>query len=241
MADDEDLDFYECIRCSSAFHITGVCLASGSKYLAGQFVVCSRHFNPSPKTNPLHARFGVTWCFSCEKGGGNMLNCESCPAAYHSTCLNVAGADKKGSQQTTLTGLENWKCPDCSAGVHPLYGDIVWVKFGSYRWWPAQIYWPYEVPQNISDLPHDVGEFPVCFFGSRDYLWLNRKRVFPFKKGDKCCKDSSKRSGGKLFDKAIKEALALYNSMQSDPTQSYQQSSLLKNKRRSSKKKNNNK
>lgn len=27
---------------------------------------------------------------------------------------------------------------------------------------------------------HDVGEFPVHFFGSNDYLWTYQARVFPY-------------------------------------------------------------
>lgn len=34
------------------------------------------------------------------------------------------------------------------------------------------------------NLQHSVGEFPVYFFGSRDYYWTHRGRVFPFIEGD---------------------------------------------------------
>jgi hypothetical protein len=40
------------------------------------------------------------------------------------------------------------------------------------------------IPDNIKQLPHDVGEFPVLFFGTREYAWLNRGRCFPYQDGD---------------------------------------------------------
>ena len=50
-----------------------------------------------------------------------MLCCESCPAAFHPDCLNIAMPD--GS----------WFCNDCRAGKKPKYRDIIWVKLGNYR------------------------------------------------------------------------------------------------------------
>jgi len=54
--------------------------------------------------------------------GGTLLCCETCPAAYHAECLNIQPPE--GS----------WYCKSCSSGNKPLYGDIVWVKVGNYRW-----------------------------------------------------------------------------------------------------------
>ena len=42
-----------------------------------------------------------------------------------------------------------------------------------HRWWPGEICYPDHVPLNIQDKPHQVGEFPVHFFGSNDYFWVN--------------------------------------------------------------------
>lgn len=33
-------------------------------------------------------------------------------------------------------------------------------------------------------LKHEVGEFPVQFFGSRDFVWTYQARVFPYMEGD---------------------------------------------------------
>ena len=60
------------------------------------------------------------------------------------------------------------------------YVCIVFVSewlISSLRWWPGQICHPAIVPLNILDLPHDVGEFPVYFFGTHDYLWTHRGRL----------------------------------------------------------------
>lgn len=55
----------------------------------------------------------------------------------------------------------------------------------SCRWWPAEICNPRLVPSNIQSLRHDVGDFPVFFFGSHDYYWINQGRVFPYVENDK--------------------------------------------------------
>ena len=44
------------------------------------------------------------------------------------------------------------------------------------RWWPGQICRPQLIPLNIRDLPHDIGQFAVYFFGTRDYLWTHHGR-----------------------------------------------------------------
>lgn len=53
------------------------------------------------------------------------------------------------------------------------------------RWWPAEICNPRLVPSNIQSLKHDIGDFPVFFFGSHDYYWINQGRVFPYVESDK--------------------------------------------------------
>lgn len=41
------------------------------------------------------------------------------------------------------------------------------------------------MPSNIQSLRHDIGDFPVFFFGSHDYYWINQGRVFPYVENDK--------------------------------------------------------
>ena len=46
----------------------------------------------------------------------------------------------------------------------PLYNEVVWVKLGHYRWWPARVIHPAEVPVNVERSPHAMGEFPIKVF-----------------------------------------------------------------------------
>lgn len=52
-----------------------------------------------------------------------------------------------------------------------------------YRWWPAEIVFPNQVPDIVNSIPHSVGQFAVRFFGTYDYYWVNRGRVFNFHEG----------------------------------------------------------
>ncbi|GAB1301758.1 Histone-lysine N-methyltransferase NSD3 [Apodemus speciosus] len=136
----------------------------------------------------------------CEKGG-RLLCCESCPASFHPECLSIDMPEGR------------WNCNDCKAGKKLHYKQIVWVKLGNYsksdvispeaelqtalsmpelntglleeQWWPAEICSPKSVPLNIQGLKHDLGDFPVFFFGSHDYYWVHQGRVFPYVEGDK--------------------------------------------------------
>nr|2DAQ_A Chain A, WHSC1L1 protein, isoform long [Homo sapiens] len=85
------------------------------------------------------------------------------------------------------------------------YKQIVWVKLGNYRWWPAEICNPRSVPLNIQGLKHDLGDFPVFFFGSHDYYWVHQGRVFPYVEGDKSFAEGQ-TSINKTFKKALEEA-----------------------------------
>ena len=80
------------------------------------------------------------------------------------------------------------------------------------RWWPARICFPDEIPTRIQNLSHDVGEFPVMFFGSRDYCWLHAGRVFPYQEGDKGCRGSSKSGTNKIFEKGSFSSSFAYSS-----------------------------
>ncbi|KAM5278148.1 histone-lysine N-methyltransferase NSD3 isoform 1-T2 [Hipposideros larvatus] len=128
----------------------------------------------------------------CEKGG-RLLCCESCPASFHPECLSIEMPE----------GC--WNCNDCKAGKKLHYKQIVWVKLGNYRWWPAEICNPRSVPLNIQGLKHDLGDFPVFFFGSHDYYWVHQGRVFPYVEGDKNFAEGQ-TSINKTFKKALEEA-----------------------------------
>uniref|UniRef100_A0A3Q4IAT2 Nuclear receptor binding SET domain protein 2 n=1 Tax=Neolamprologus brichardi TaxID=32507 RepID=A0A3Q4IAT2_NEOBR len=180
-----------CLRCPVAYHIGDQCVAAGSEMITNTAIICTNHFN-AKKGYSHHSHVNVSWCFVCSKGG-QLLCCESCPAAFHPDCLNIAMPD--GS----------WFCNDCRAGKKPKYRDIIWVKLGTYRWWPAEIHHPRNIPTNIQHLRHEIGEFPVFFFGSKDYFWTHQGRVFPYMEGDRGSKHQ--RNGiGKVFKNALLEA-----------------------------------
>ncbi|KAK7508605.1 hypothetical protein BaRGS_00000171 [Batillaria attramentaria] len=185
---------YRCVRCPVAYHVGDFCIAAGSEHLAGYHIVCSGHFKPL-KTLANHKRINVSWCFSCSKGG-NLVCCETCPAAFHAECANLVSMPE-----------DAWYCSDCASGKRPLYGDIIWIKIGNYRWWPGEICHPRNVPHNIQEKPHSVGEFPARFFGSHDFYWTHQGRVFSFQEGDRGSKDvSASRGLYKIYCNGVKEA-----------------------------------
>ena len=61
---------------------------------------------------------------------------------------------------------------------------ILQVKHGKYRWWPAQVLHPLEIPDKLQRIPSGVGEFGIQFCGSSDYGWMNLGRSFPYQEGD---------------------------------------------------------
>ncbi|XP_072222126.1 histone-lysine N-methyltransferase NSD2 isoform X1 [Leuresthes tenuis] len=187
-----------CLQCPVAYHVGDLCVAAGSEMITNSAIICTNHFN-AKKGYSHHSHVNVSWCFVCSKGG-QLLCCESCPAAFHPDCLNIAMPD--GS----------WFCNDCRAGKKPKYRDIIWVKLGTYRWWPAEIRHPRNIPTNIQHLRHEIGEFPVFFFGSKDYFWTHQGRVFPYMEGDRGSKHQ--RTGiGKVFKNALLEAEARFKEM----------------------------
>uniref|UniRef100_A0AAY4DUJ6 Histone-lysine N-methyltransferase NSD2 n=1 Tax=Denticeps clupeoides TaxID=299321 RepID=A0AAY4DUJ6_9TELE len=184
-----------CLRCPVAYHMGDQCVAAGSEMVTATAIICTNHF-AAKKGYSHHTHVNVSWCFICSKGG-RLLCCESCPAAFHPDCLNIAMPE--GS----------WYCNDCRAGKKPRYRDIIWVKLGIYRWWPAEIRHPRNIPTNIQHLRHQIGEFPVFFFGSKDYFWTHQGRVFPYMEGDRGCKYQT-TGIGKVFKKALLEAEARF-------------------------------
>jgi hypothetical protein len=197
--------FMKCARCPTAYHNGDYCLAAGSIALAGCNIICPNHFQPV-RGQSQHNRVNVTWCFVCCKSG-DLLGCDSCPAAYHYSCLDNPPAPP---------GLSNtWTCEDCEKGKRPLYGEIVWVKVSVYRWWPAQICHPRNLPKNIREMQHQVGEFPVRFFGTNDYFWVTRGRCFSFAEDDECIRYRSNQRGLALsFEKGVQYAKVTFKHVQ---------------------------
>ncbi|XP_018618030.1 histone-lysine N-methyltransferase NSD3-like isoform X2 [Scleropages formosus] len=188
-----------CMRCPVAYHTGDNCVAAGSVVITPHIIICSNH-SSSKKNGHLTSPVNVGWCFICARAtkknigkGGRLLCCESCPASFHPECLNIEMPEG------------TWCCSECRAGRKPHYKQIVWVKLGSYRWWPAEICNPRLVPFNIQTLKHDIGEFPVFFFGSHDYYWIGRGRVFPYVESDRNFAEGQ-MGINKTFKKALEEA-----------------------------------
>ncbi|XP_036606642.1 histone-lysine N-methyltransferase, H3 lysine-36 specific isoform X2 [Trichosurus vulpecula] len=188
-----------CVRCPVAYHANDFCLAAGSKVLASNSIICPNHFAPRRGCRN-HEHVNVSWCFVCSEGG-SLLCCDSCPAAFHRECLNIDIPEG------------NWYCNDCKAGKKPHYREVVWVKVGRYRWWPAEICHPRAIPSNIDKMRHDVGEFPVLFFGSNDYLWTHQARVFPYMEGDVSSKDKMGKGVDGTYKKALQEAAVRFEEL----------------------------
>ncbi|KAE8614896.1 hypothetical protein XENTR_v10008346 [Xenopus tropicalis] len=181
-----------CVRCPVAYHANDFCLPAGAVTLASNSIICPNHFTPR-RGCKNHEHVNVSWCFVCSEGG-SLLCCESCPAAFHRECLNIDMPE--GS----------WFCNDCKAGKKPHYKEVVWVKVGRYRWWPAEVCHPKTIPPNIQKMKHDIGEFPVVFFGSKDYLWTHQARVFPYMEGDALNKDKMSKGMDAVYKKGLMEA-----------------------------------
>uniref|UniRef100_A0A671NQV1 Histone-lysine N-methyltransferase, H3 lysine-36 and H4 lysine-20 specific-like n=1 Tax=Sinocyclocheilus anshuiensis TaxID=1608454 RepID=A0A671NQV1_9TELE len=191
-----------CVRCPVAYHANDYCMAAGSVPLANNSFLCPNHFTPR-KGCKNHEHINVSWCFVCSEGG-SLLCCESCPAAFHRECLNIDMP--QGS----------WFCNDCRAGKKPHYKDILWVKVGRYRWWPAEVTQPKNVPENIYRLRHEVGEFPVHFFGSKDYVWTYQARCFPYMEGDANNKEKMGKGADAVYKKALNEAAERFRELQAE-------------------------
>uniref|UniRef100_A0ABM5FKW3 Histone-lysine N-methyltransferase, H3 lysine-36 specific isoform X6 n=1 Tax=Pogona vitticeps TaxID=103695 RepID=A0ABM5FKW3_9SAUR len=188
-----------CVRCPVAYHSNDFCLAAGTVILASNSMICPNHFTPRRGCRN-HEHVNVSWCFVCSEGG-SLLCCESCPAAFHRECLNIDMPE--GS----------WYCNDCKAGKKPHYKEVVWVKVGRYRWWPAEICHPRTIPVNIQKMKHVIGEFPVLFFGSNDYLWTHQARVFPYMEGDVSSKDKMAKGVDGVYKKALQEAATRFEEL----------------------------
>ncbi|XP_026794158.3 histone-lysine N-methyltransferase, H3 lysine-36 specific isoform X1 [Pangasianodon hypophthalmus] len=191
-----------CARCPVAYHASDYCIPAGSVVLSSNSILCPSHFMPR-KGCRNHEHVNVSWCFVCSEGG-SLLCCESCPAAFHRECLNIDMPE--GS----------WFCNDCRAGKKPHYKEVVWVKVGRYRWWPAEVSNPKDIPENILRMRHDVGEFPVHFFGSNDYLWTYQARVFPYMEGDATSKEKMGKGVDSIYRKALDEAAERFRELQAE-------------------------
>ncbi|XP_069388063.1 histone-lysine N-methyltransferase, H3 lysine-36 specific isoform X2 [Paralichthys olivaceus] len=191
-----------CVRCPVAYHANDNCMAAGSLVLANNSFLCPNHFTPR-KGCKNHEHINVSWCFVCSEGG-SLLCCEACPAAFHRECLNMEMP--QGS----------WFCNDCKSGKKPRIKDILWVKWGRYRWWPAEVCMAKDVPNNILRMKHEVGEFPVQFFGSKDFVWTYQARVFPYMEGDTHNIEKMGKGADAVYKNALTDAAERFRALQAE-------------------------
>ncbi|KAJ6223683.1 hypothetical protein RDWZM_002228 [Blomia tropicalis] len=223
----DDPDNYYCLECETNEHKCFACnnpddleTKKCESTNCGKFyhLSCIEKFYPVQVNEtansficPLHTcltcirhdrHINVNHCFSC-LSGGNLICCESCPAAFHESCLEY-----------TFDHDKSFYCGGCTSRKQLRYGDIIWAKLGIYRWWPGKICHPNIVPENVMKLSHNVGEFPVYFFGSKDYSWVNKGRAYLFVEGDKQASNNhANKTGGSKpltnkYKLALKEASA---------------------------------
>ncbi|XP_017481698.1 PREDICTED: probable histone-lysine N-methyltransferase Mes-4 [Rhagoletis zephyria] len=189
----------KCVKCPASYHMDSTCIPAGSQILTAAHIICPRH-NDSGKTD---AHVNVNWCFICV-GGGQVVCCETCPTAVHAKCLNIP-----------LDPSEGYICEECESGRLPLYGEMVWAKFNSFRWWPAIILPPTEIPQNIRRKSHNSNDFVVRFFGTHDHGWISRRRVYLYLEGDSSEPPKTKSSLDQSYNRGVEEAKRIYEIIKS--------------------------
>ncbi|KAH8383978.1 hypothetical protein KR009_011560 [Drosophila setifemur] len=157
----------KCVHCPATYHQDSHCIPAGTQMLTATHIICPRH-----NIAKADAHVNVLWCYICVKGG-ELVCCETCPIAVHAHCRNIP-----------IKTNENYICEECESGRLPLYGEIVWAKFNNFRWWPAIILPPTEIPSNILKKAHGENDFVVRFFGTHDHGWISRRRVYLYIEGD---------------------------------------------------------
>ncbi|CAG0920036.1 unnamed protein product [Notodromas monacha] len=180
----------QCVLCPTAYHYDIECSPAGTYYIGGNYMIC-------PKVHGkklTHANCSV--CLLCSKGG-MLICCDACPSAVHAACLPYE-FDTEAS----------FLCEFCEFGKMPLYRDIVWAKIAHFRFWPAIIVDPEEIPLNVLRLPYEPGQFPVMFFGTHQYSWVDRTRVFWYEEDDwKFALNSVGKGKGQTKDQQFKDAI----------------------------------
>lgn len=109
-------DLMHCIRCPATYHRESACIPAGTTIISTTQIQCIRH-----QAIATPERF--THCAVCARSG-SLLSCQSCPLSVHKNCA--------GDASSPLT------CTRCISGRLPLYGEIVWVKYVHYAWWPGE-------------------------------------------------------------------------------------------------------
>jgi hypothetical protein len=71
------------------------------------------------------------------------------------------------------------------SGTKPLEGDVIWIKYGSYRFWPGEILPSAAIPDRlVNSTPSREGMFAVRFFGTGELAWLGHENIIPWSNND---------------------------------------------------------
>ena len=182
---DHESDEYQlgnCIKCSKTFHISDLCLPAGTVVLDDKKqILCPDHrdrndtlLKKMSKTKKnRNIKVGANFCRKCPEKKGKLVTCEKCPASYH---VNCAGSEFD----------ENFPfhCFDCEKNQQLYPYDVLWVKYGGYRWWPASIVPDSESTPKLKESDRMFGDFKIRFVGTWELAWMNRGRAFRYRKGD---------------------------------------------------------
>ena len=146
-----------CTKCPTAYHAGDHCVAAGTIQITKTDIICPKHFTPAKsKKGSANSHVNTNWCFICSEGG-SLLCCEKCPASFHENCLGLTEplgekyycehCQSGQSGQSSSQGDNN--SSQYFSGRLPLYDDVIWAKWGAWRWWPALVLHPSNVPDNI--------------------------------------------------------------------------------------------
>lgn len=156
----KDTWLVRCVYCPATYHQNCNCTPAGSTVLTEKYLICPRHVK-CEKKKFVKTQSKIYWCFYCHKSDSALTGCEVCPVAYHESC-------KPG-----YAGPENSRmCPECFSGKLPLYNEVVWGKYLSYRWWPCIIFPDAILYDCVLNKKAVSSSFAVRFFGTADYGFL---------------------------------------------------------------------
>ncbi|GFR22149.1 histone-lysine N-methyltransferase NSD2 [Trichonephila clavata] len=160
-------NMYKCSQCPTAFHTKEECIIPGAVISSSSDMLCPNHFSPE-KERGYSAVMNLCFCVQC---GCNedLIYCSSCPFAIHKKC-----------SRTENFNNDIFTCDRCRLRKSVYFNDIVWAKVYNFRWWPAKVLNPKNVPANVRKMQHFDGEFLVQFFETCEYYWTQKGRVHPF-------------------------------------------------------------
>ena len=185
-----------CIKCPATYH-SGGCVPPGCKWvIEGVCVICPKHHTATKKSD----RFNSDRCKLCS-GGGDLVCCDGCPAAFHLACLEDEAKD--------IVDGKDWFCSDCAAGRRVLCGDVVWCRISTSKWWPARVCHDEELPPGVlKSNPNKPGSFAVKWLGcGSQYSWVDHTCVMPWEDRKESIETAGNR---KDYQLALQEGAALH-------------------------------